>query len=150
MVTSSSKNLLGAAVAFLLLVAPAWAQSLFHRAENNVQVALVKVQRASDYTEIQLQTLKAMSGVCWYASGPNSPFLVAAGQHYRYVSGGNITACPGKQNYANEEIMTLRFEPLPAETKTFSLVEGEGGENQMINQKSSNDTFWNFVGIKLD
>ena len=150
MVTLSPKNLLGAAFALLLLAGPAFPQSLFHRAENNVQVALVKVERTAAYTEIQLQTQKAMNGVCWYASGPNSPFLVAAGEHYRYVSGDNITACPGKQNYANQEIMTLRFEPLPAETKTFSLVEGEGGENQMINRKSSSETFWNFVGIKLD
>src|SRR5271169_556991 len=139
-----------AAIALALLAFPAAAQSLFHRAENQVQVALVKAVRAADYTEIHLQTLKAMNGVCWYATGENSPFLISAGQHFRYLSGGNITACPGKQNYANQEIMVLRFEPLPAQIREFSLVEGQGGENQMLDRKSSKETFWNFLNVKLD
>jgi hypothetical protein len=136
--------------ALMLLAFPAGAQSLFHLAENQVQVALVKVVRAASYTEVHLQTQVAMKGVCWYATGDNSPYLLADGRRFRYLSGANITACPAKQAYADKEIMVLRFEPLPAQTHVFSLVEGHGGENQMINPKSSNETLWNFLRVKLD
>ena len=141
---------LWAAIALLLLAPQASAQSLFHRAENQVQVALVKVVRTAGNTEIHLQTQKAMTGICWYASGENSPYLLADSRRFRYLSGANIAACPGKQAYADREVMILRFEPLPAQTHVFSLVEGLGGENQMIDPKSSKETFWNFLRVKLD
>jgi hypothetical protein len=139
-----------AIAAVLLLCLPALAQTLFHQAENQVQVALVKVVRAAGYTEVHLQTLKAMAGICWYASGVNSPYLLADGRRFRYLDGGNITACPGKQAYANQEVMVLRFEPLPANARAFALVEGQGGENQMVDPKSSREQFWNFLRVKLD
>jgi len=140
----------GAAAALLLLALPAQAQNLFHRAENQVQVALVKVVRSADYTEVHLQTQVAMKSVCWYAEGPNSPYLLADGRRFRYLGGSNVTACPGRQPYADKEIMVLRFEPLAAQAQNFSLVEGQGGENQMIDPKSSKETFWNFLRVKLD
>ena len=140
-----------AAVAAAMLVAlPAGAQSLFHLAENKVQVAVVKVVRNPANTEVHLQTQKAMTGICWYASGNNSPYLLADGHRFRYLSGANITACPGRQAYADREIMILRFEPLPAQARVFSLVEGRGGENQMIDPTSSKEQFWNFLRVKLD
>jgi hypothetical protein len=139
-----------AVMALILLAMPASAQSLFHRAENLVQVALVKVVRTASDTEVHLQTQVAMKGVCWYASGENSPYLLADGRRYRYLSGANITACPTTQPYANQEIMILRFEALPAQTHVFSLVEGRGGENQMTDPKSSKEQFWNFLRVKLD
>ena len=140
-----------AAVAAAMLVAlPAGAQSLFHLAENKVQVAVVKVVRNPANTEVHLQTQKAMTGICWYASGDNSPYLLAEGRRFRYLSGANITACPGRQAYADREIMILRFEPLPAQARVFSLVEGRGGENQMIDPTSSKEQFWNFLRVKLD
>ncbi|MEP7031962.1 MAG: hypothetical protein ABI830_13585 [Pseudolabrys sp.] len=134
----------------LLFALPAAAQSLFHRAENQVQVVLVKIVRTASNTEIQLQTQKAMTGICWYENSDNSPYLLADGQRLRYLGGANVTPCPGKHSYASQEIMILRFEPLPAQTRMFSLVEGRGGENQMIDPKSSKETFWNFLRIKLD
>jgi hypothetical protein len=140
-----------AAVAALMLLAfPACAQSLFHRAENQVQVALVKVVRTADYTEVHLQTQAALKSVCWYATGENSPYLLADGRRFRYRSGNNIAACPAQQDYANQAVMVLRFEPLAPQTRTFSLVEGQGGENQMIDPSSTKSRFWNFLRVKLD
>jgi len=134
----------------MLLAVPAGAQGLFHRAENQVQVALVKVVRTANYTEVHLQTLAALKSVCWYASGENSPYLLAEGRRFRYLSGDNIAACPAQQDYANQAVMVLRFQPLAAKTRTFSLVEGQGGENQMIDPASTQSRFWNFLRVKLD
>jgi hypothetical protein len=139
-----------AAISVLLLASQASAQSLFHRAENQVQVALVKVVRTAANTEIHLQTQAALKGVCWYATGENSPYLLADGRRFQFLGGANITACPTTQPYANQEIMILRFEPLPAQTHVFSLVEGRGGENQMIDPKSSKEQFWNFLRVKSE
>ena len=139
-----------AAVAAMLLAFPAGAQSLFHRAENQVQVTLVKVVRMADYTEVHLQTQAALKGVCWYATGENSPYLLAEARRFRYLSGDNIAACPAQQDYANQAVMVLRFQPLAAQTRTFSLVEGQGGENQMIDPASTQSRFWNFLRVKLD
>ena len=138
------------AAATLLLALPAGAQSLFHRAENQVQVAIIKVARVAGNTEVHLQTLKAMPSVCWHATGENSPYLLADGRRFRYLNGANITACPGRQAYADKETMILRFEPLPVQARIFSLVEGRGGENQMIDPSSSKEQFWNFLRVKLD
>jgi len=139
-----------AIAALMLLAVPAGAQSLFHRAENQVQVALVKVVRTANYTEVHLQTLAALKSVCWYASGENSPYLLAEGRRFRYLSGDNIAACPAQQDYANQAVMVLRFQPLAAQTRTFSLVEGQGGENQMVDPASTKSRFWNFLRVKLD
>ncbi len=47
-------------MAVLLLAMPAGAQSLFHRAENQVQVALTQVVRNAEYTEVLLHTQAAL------------------------------------------------------------------------------------------
>jgi hypothetical protein len=132
-----------------LLAVPAVAQDLFHRAENQVQVALVKVVRQAQATEIHLQTLGALKSVCWESTGRNSPYLLVDGRRYRYLGSRNITPCPTRRPYADREIMVLRFEPIPATANTFSLVEGQGGENQMIDPSSSKDRYWNFLRVKL-
>lgn len=85
-----------------LLAFPAAAQTLFHRAENGVQVALIKVVRAADHTEIHLQTPTAIKGVCWSATGDNSPYLLADGKRYRYLKGNNVTDCPAGHDYAGQ------------------------------------------------
>jgi hypothetical protein len=139
-----------AVAAVTLLAFPAWAQSLFHRAENQVQVALVKVVRTANHTEVQLQTQAALKEVCWYATGENSPYLLAEGRRYRFLSGDNIAACPAQQPYTDKEVMVLRFQPLSPQARTFSLVEGQGGENQMIDPASTKSRFWNFLRVKLD
>jgi hypothetical protein len=139
-----------ALAAMMLLALPALAQTLLHRAENQVQVALVKVVRAASYTEIHLQTQTALKGVCWSATGENSPYLLAEGRRFRYLSGDSVTDCPTRRDYADKEVMVLRFEPLTPQTRTFSLVEGQGGENQMIDPNSSKNRFWNFLRVKLD
>lgn len=157
----SSRTIWGlAAVAAMLLMFPAWAQKttdragdqrgMFHRAENQVQVALVKVVRATDYTEVHLQTLATLKGVCWYASGENSPYLLAEGRRFRYLNGDNIAACPAQQDYVDKDVMVLRFQPLSPQASTFSLVEGQGGENQMIDPASTKSRFWNFLRVNLN
>lgn len=53
------------------------------------------------------------------------------------------------RNYAAGESMALRFEALDSQAKEFSLVEGQGGENQMIDPASSKARFRNFLRVRL-
>jgi hypothetical protein len=130
---------------------PASAQSLFHKAENEVPVALVGVTRAADHTEVRLQALQALEQVCWYASGVNSPYLLVDGQRYPLIGHGNVTPCPTRRSYANGEVMVLRFQPLPASARTVSLVEGQGGENQALNPAANRtERFWNFLRFPVN
>lgn len=150
MARSHPKTLCTAIVAVTLLAFPACAQTLFHRAENQVRVALVKVVRSADYTEIHLQAQAALTGVCWNATGENSPYLLAEGRRHLFLDGDNITDCPARRGYADKEVMILRFKPLSPQARSFSLVEGQGGENQMIDPISTKVKFWNFLRVKLD
>jgi hypothetical protein len=124
------------------------AQALFFLAENKVPVAVVQVIRTPQFTELHLKPQQPVTGVCWYATGPNSPYLIANGRRYHFLSGDSITACPTKRAYEAQEVMVLRFQPVDSQVSEFSLVEGEGGENQMVDPKSSNETFWNFLHIR--
>ncbi len=141
---------------FAVMLLTAWsgeiarAERILHRAENNVPVAIVEVIRTPTQTELHLETQAPRRKVCWSSQGPNSPYLVAAGRRYRFLGGDKILDCPSGRDYAAQEEMILRFEPLPPETGEFSLVEGEGGENQMIDPQSyPNGQFWNFLHVKL-
>jgi hypothetical protein len=136
---------------FLTAATVVMARPLAHMAENNVQVAMIEVSRASQHTEVRLETRAALKGVCWSFEGSNSPYLISEGRRYRFIGGEHISNCPQKQDYASYEIMILRFQPLPANVREFSLVEGEGGENQMIEPTARrNQTFWNFLRVRLD
>jgi len=137
-------------VAPLLAVQPAAAEALFHRAENQVPVAIVEIKRPPEDTEIHLQAQAALTKVCVAASGPDSPYLLASGRNYRYVGGENITACPERRDYAASEIMILRFEPLAAGSSTFSFVSGQGGEKQPIDVVSPTTPYWNFLRVRLN
>lgn len=141
--------------AVLLLAAlaggPAVAGKLLHRAENNVPVAIVEVKVTSGYTEVRLETQAPRNKVCWASSGPNSPYLLASGTRYRLVGGDNIANCPKRMDYAARQIMVLRFQPLSPQIREFSLVEGQGGENQMIDPSHHAGTqYWNFLHVKLN
>ena len=134
----------------LLVALPAAAETLFHRAENQVPVAIVEIKRPAEHTEIHLQAQAALTKVCVAASGPNSPYLLASGRNYRYVGGENITACPERRDYAASEIMILRFEPFAAGSSTFSFVSGQGGEKQPIDVVSPTTPYWNFLRVRLN
>jgi hypothetical protein len=137
--------------AVLIAAAPAVAEELLHLAENRVPVAVVEVIRTQSYTEVRLETQAPRPKVCWSFSGPNSPYLLASEHRYRFLSGDAITDCPNQQDYAAHQYMVLRFEPLPPHVREFSLVEGEGGENQMIDPAAHRGTsYWNFLHVKLD
>ena len=137
-------------VALLPLVQPAAAETLFHRAENQVPVAIVEIKRPAEHTEIHLQTQAALTKVCFAASGPNSPYLLASGRNYRYLGGENVTACPERRDYAASETLILRFEPLAAGSSTFSFVSGQGGEKQSIDAASPTTPYWNFIRVRLN
>ena len=137
-------------VAPLLMAQPATAETLFHRAENQVPVAIVEIKRPPEHTEIHLQAQAALTKVCVAASGPDSPYLLASGRNYRYVGGENITACPERRDYAASEIMILRFEPLAAGSSTFTFVWGQGGEKQPIDVVSPTTPYWNFLRVRLN
>lgn len=128
----------------------ATAQTLSHRAENQVQVTLVEVNRQAQYTEVKLRPDIDLQNVCWTDQGDNSPYLLAAGKRYRFIEGHNIMICPARRGYKAGELMILRFEPLPADVHQVSLVEGRGGENQMIDPSSEPGMrYWNFLRVTL-
>jgi hypothetical protein len=131
-------------------VLPGAAETLFHRAENQVPVAIVEIDRMQDRTEIRLQAQAALAKVCFAASGPNSPYLLASGRNYRYLGGDNVSACPERRDYAAGDVVVLRFEPLAAGNSTFSFVSGHGGEKQSITAVSPNSPYWNFIRVRLD
>ena len=137
-------------VAPLLAVPPAAAESLFHRAENQVPVAIVEIRRPAEHTEIHLQMQAALTKVCFAASGPNSPYLLAAGRNYRYLGGDNVTACPERRDYAAGDTMILRFEPLAAGSSTFSFVSGQSGDKQSADVVSPTTPYWNFLRVRLN
>jgi hypothetical protein len=128
---------------------PVLAESLLHVAENKVPVAIVRIERMPRFTEVHIETQAPRSKVCWASSGPNSPYLLANGRRHRFIDGDAITNCPATRDYGARETMVLRFEPLDAQIREFSLVEGEGGENQMIDPASSRGSYWNFLRVKL-
>jgi hypothetical protein len=127
---------------------PLCAESLLHPAENNVPVAIVRIERAARFTEVEIETQAPRPKVCWYASGPNSPYLLANGHRYRLIATDRVASCPATQDYAAHESMVLRFEPIEPQLAEFSLVEGEGGENQMIDPASTRARYWNFLHVK--
>ena len=128
---------------------PVLAESLLHLAENKVPVAIVRIERTPRFTEVHIETQAPRSKVCWASSGPNSPYLLANGRRHRFIDGDAITNCPATRDYGAREAMVLRFEPLDPQVREFSLVEGEGGENQMIDPARSRGSYWNFLHVKL-
>ena len=126
------------------------AETLFHRAENQVPVAIVRIERTPDHTDIHLQALAVLSKVCFAASGSNSPYLLASGRNHRYLGGDNVTACPERRDYTATDVMVLHFEPLDAGSSTFSFVSGQGGEKQSIDSVSPTTPYWNFIRVKLN
>ncbi len=126
------------------------AQTLSHPAENQVPVTLIEVNRVAQYTEVKLRADIDLENVCWTDQGDNSPYLLAGGKRYRFIEGRNIMICPARRDYKTGEVMTLRFQPLPASTTQMSLVEGQGGENQMIDPGSAPGMrYWNFLRVTL-
>jgi hypothetical protein len=120
------------------------------QAESHVPMAIVQVISSARTTEVQIQAQAARTEVCWTLKGTNSPYLLASGRRYHYLGGDNVTDCPQRQEYAVGEVMVLRFEPLDAQVKTFALVEGEGGENQILDSGGNGMTFWNFLSVALN
>ena len=109
---------------------PAAAEAVLRLAENKVPVALVEVSKSPRYTEVRLQTQAAVTGICWHAQGPNSPYLVVGNNRYRFLGGDSIAACPAVRNYAARESMALRFEKLDPQIgdRCNSRRSGEGLE----------------------
>ncbi|HEX3162587.1 MAG TPA: hypothetical protein VHQ92_08415 [Pseudolabrys sp.] len=124
------------------------AETLMHRAENQVPVAIVRVERTADHTEIHLQTQAALEKVCFAPTGLNSPYLLANGQNYRYLGGDNVTACPQRRDYAAGDVVVLRFAPLDAGSSTFSLT--SGSQKQSADAVSPAAPSWNFIRVILN
>ena len=130
------------------LAAPAAAGLVSVPAENGVPVTIVPVTRTPKATELRLQAQSALKDTCWAMTGPNSPYLIAAERRYRLIGGDGITACPKSRGYAEGDIMVLRFEPLKAGVSEFSLIEGVGGESQILDPASATRRYWNFLHVK--
>ena len=93
-------------------------------------MAIVQIDRTSAHTEIRLQAQAALTKVCFAATGPNSPYLLASGRNYRYLGGDNASTCPERRDYAAGDVIVLRFEPLAAGNSTFSFVSGQTAVNR--------------------
>jgi hypothetical protein len=134
----------------MLSASSAGAETLFHRAENQVPMAIVQIDRTSAHTEIRLQAQAALTKVCFAATGPSSPYLLASGRNYRYLGGDNVSTCPERRDYAVGNVLVLRFESLAAGNSTFSFVSGQGGEKQSIDAVAPNTPYWNFIRVRLN
>jgi hypothetical protein len=87
---------------------------------------------------------RVLPGRCRHGGGRTD-----AGEGREQRAGDNVTACPAQREYAAGEIMVLSFERLGAEVHDFSLVEGRGGEKQLVDPTSSSTRFWNFLRVHL-
>jgi hypothetical protein len=133
-----------------LIVPQVSAETLFHRAENQVPVAIVQIERPPGQTEIHLQAQAALTKICFAANGPKGPYLLASGRNYRYLGGDNVTACPERRDYAAGDVMVLRFEALEPGNSTFSFVSGQDGEKQPIGTGVPGTPHWNFLRVRLN
>ena len=125
--------------------------TMFHRAENDVPVVITEIRPYISYTEIHMRTLAPLDSVCWSYSGPNSPYLLSEGMRYQFLNGDFISSCPETVDYGTDDLMILRFEPFVDYVSSFHLVEGEGGENQLIDPASSAGVrYWNFLNVSLE
>ncbi len=86
--------------------------------------------------------------MCFAATGPNSPYLLANGQNYRYLGGDNVTVCPQRRDYVAGEVLVLRFAPLAAGSSTFSMA--SGSEKPSSDAVSPASPSWNFVRVILN
>ena len=145
---TSRMALVGALIAVSQLASPVLAETLLHRAENQVPVAIVQIERPVSHTEIHLKALAALEKVCFAAAGPNSPYLLANGRNYRYLGGDSLSACPQRRDYAAGDVLVLRFEPLETSSSTFSLACGT--EKQSADAVSPATPSWNFIRVILN
>ncbi len=131
-------------------VLPEGSQPLYHEAENQAPVAITEVRQTRQYTEVNITVVGSTGNVCWAHSGPNSPYLLSGGRRYPFVGGDAIVDCPTRMTYTVGDVMTLRFQPLGLDAEEFSLVEGEAGENQLLDPASDSRRYWNFFRVRLD
>jgi len=128
--------------------APSTSSKVFVPAEGNLKVAVIEVNRSAKFTTVRLQTQSSLKVVCWANKGPDAPYLEIDGQTFRFLGGDNITTCPAERDYAEHEEMVLRFEPLDANVRKVSLIEGKGGRDQLLSRPSATGrTYWNFLNI---
>ena len=104
----------------------------------------IQIERPARRTEIHLQAPAALTKVCFAASEPNSPYLLASRHNSRYLGGDNMTACPERRDYAAGDVMVLRFEPVDAGSSGVS-----GGENQPIGTATPTSPYWNFLRVRV-
>jgi hypothetical protein len=128
--------------------APAGADDVSVPADGGVPLMLIQFTRTAKMTEVRLQATAPVKDACWTTVGANSPYLLAAEHRYRLIGGDRITTCPKSRSYAEGEVMVLRFEPLPPKVSEFSLIEGVGGESQILDPASATRRYWNFLHVK--
>jgi hypothetical protein len=118
-------------------------------AENQAPVTMVGFTRTAKATEVRLEAQAALKDACWAMAGANSPYLLAAEHRYRLIGGDGIAICPKSRGYAEGDVMVLRFEPLRPGVREFSLIEGVGGESQILDPASATRRYWNFLHVEV-
>lgn len=127
---------------------PAAADDVAAPADDAAPVMLIQFTRTARAIEVRLQATAPLKDACWTMTGPNSPYLIAAEHRYPLIGGDRITACPKGRDYAEGEVMVLRFAPLRPNVTEFSLIEGVGGESQILDPDSATRRYWNFLHVK--
>ena len=140
--------LAGALIAVSQLALPAWLKRCCIAPKIRCLWRSCGSSARPDHTEIHLQAQAALEKVCFAATGPNSPYLLANGHNYRYLGGDNVSACPQRRDYAAGDVLVLRFAPLAAGSSTFSLA--SGGEKQSADAVSPAAPSWNFIRVILN
>ena len=111
------------AAAAILSASSAGAETLFHRAENQVPAAIVQIDRPSTHTEIRLQMQATLVKYVLLQRAQTVRICSPAAANYRYLGGDNVSTCPERRDYATGDVIFLRFEPLQRATALFLLCQ---------------------------
>lgn len=113
---------------------------------NLTAIILVKITPLA--TELHIQVKGSRAGIVpWGSTEQTIPYLVANNVNYSFFGAHQ----PTKRSFEKNEIMVLRFEPLPLTTTSFSMIEGIAGLAQMAGGGRSNwVTYWNFMNVLIE
>lgn len=119
----------------------------FYQGGNKAAVILVKITPLQ--TEIHIQVIDRHVGIVpWGTMEDCIPYLQTSdGTRYDFIGALN----PTRRYFYKNEVMVLLFQPLPLATSKFSLIEGNGGEEQLRTSIINTNmlTYWNYIDISL-
>lgn len=115
--------------------------TLDHPEASGKPVFITRVSLTSSETEVVF-TVKSSGNACWYETGVNSPYLLAQSKKHSLRSADNVEFCESFINYPAGSTFSLTFDPIPLESITVDLIEGEAAEN-------GEPRFFNYFDVQL-